>query len=69
MSIIVSVNSRSLADHPRSDWSELILPDMEGSQLPGQSGQVKYTATLDIGKRRGSVVLGLIESQKTAGFC
>src|SRR5260370_41047016 len=27
-------------------WSEPILPDTRGSQLPAQSGQGKYTATL-----------------------
>lgn len=66
-----------------SIWSEPIFPDTGGSQLPVQSGHCKCTATLADVKRiarheqlgltsaslRGLCLVGLIVSQKTAGFC
>lgn len=64
------------------DWSEPILPDTGGSQLPDQSGQGKCTATLTDVKPscacramrltsaslRGSVILGLIANPKNSRF-
>ena len=64
-------------------WSERILPDTRGSQLPAQSGQRKSTATLTDVKPscsflamrltsaslRGLGLVRLIESKKTAGLC
>ena len=77
--------ARSLVEKKSKDkgWSEPILPDTRGSQLPAQSGQRKSTATLaDIkpscsflamrltsASLRGLVLVCLIESKKTAGFC
>ena len=73
----------STEDVGMETWSEPILPDTRGSQLPAQSGQRKSTATLaDIkpscsflarrltsASLRGLGLVRLIASKKTAGFC
>ena len=64
-------------------WSEPILPDTRGSQLPVQSGRDECTTPLPEVKPscsflairltsvrlRGTCLVGLIASKKTAGFC
>ena len=64
-------------------WSEPILPDTRGSQLPVQSAQDECTTPLPEVKPscsflamrltsvrlRGTCLIGLIASKKTAGFC
>ena len=50
-------------------WSEPIFPDTGGSQLPVQSGQGKYTATLtDVKRIARNEQLGLT-SASLRGFC